>query len=337
MSGRPLRVGLIGLGEVSLMHEAGYSDDPRVKITAVCDIDESLAKSRAEPYNAKYYTDYRDLLKDKDVDVVDVMVPHRMHYRVAKDALLAGKHVLVEKPMATRYRDAIDLVETAQKMGLKFTVAENTRYVKLYQKALSIINEGKLGRVWYVRTFIAGSEVARYSDKNSWVGKKKKGGGIIIDAGVHTFYLLKWAFGGVRILRAYSWHLLKTDAEDNAVVLGNLDNGAAFQSQLSDTAQFPWTERLEVYGEKGVLIGDQLSNPPLKVYSGPMDEEGEAIADVEYDPMGWKVRSIIDEVKDFVSAVLENREPLVNPYDGAYAVKMAEEAYRRLRRLDRVE
>ena len=181
-----------------------------------------------------------------------------------------------------------------------------------------------------------GSEVARYSDKQSWVGKKKTGGGIIIDAGVHSFYLLKWFFGEIKNLRTFYWHTLGTDAEDNAVVLGTLEDGTHFDSQFSDTAQQPWTERLEVYGEKGVLIGDQLSDPPLKVYNGPMDDEGETVQ-VQYDPLGWKIRSVMEEIKDFVGSIVEKREPLVNPNDAAYAVKVAELAYKKSEELNYFE
>ncbi len=324
---RILRVGLIGLGEISLIHEAAYSDDSRVKISAMCDLDGSIAKSRAEQYGARYYTDFSELIENREIDAVDITLPHKFHYRVAKEALLAGKHVLVEKPMAMKYSEATDLISTAKLMDVKFTVAENTRHVDLYQKVIPIIKGNKIGKIWNVRTMIAGSEIARYSDKKSWVGNKKMGGGIVIDAGVHTFYLFKWAFGGVKYLRAYNWHQLGTDAEDNSVVFGRLNNDATFQSQFTDTAQHPWTERLEVYGESGVLIGDQLSNPPLKIYSGPMDENGQAVERIEYDPMGWKIKSIIKGVRDFVSAVIENRAPLVKPNDGAYAVKVAELVY----------
>lgn len=189
MESKILKIGLIGLGEISLIHKAGYNEDSRVKIVAVCDLDESIAKSRAEPYGAKYYTDYGELLKNKEVDAVDITLPHKLHYRAAKEALLAGKHVLVEKPMTLKYSEAIDLIITARSKGVKFTVAENTRFVELYQKAITIIQSNQISKIWNVRTMIAGSEIARYSEKKSWIGRKKMGGGIVIDAGVHFTFL----------------------------------------------------------------------------------------------------------------------------------------------------
>jgi len=336
MSKNVLKIGLMGLGEVSMMHEAGYNEEPRALIVAVCDKVEELAKSRAEPYGAKYYSNCDDLIKDRNVEAVDIMLPHRFHYKYAKKAMLAGKNVLIEKPMAMKYREAVELISTAEATGVILAVAENTRYVELYKKAYQHIEKNRVGKIWLVRTLIAGSEVARYSDRQSWVGKKKAGGGIIIDAGVHSFYLLKWFFGGIKNLMPFYWHILKKDAEDNAVVMGTLESGAHFYSQFSDTAQQPWTERLEIYGEKGVLVGDQLSNPPLKIYNGPMDDEGETIQ-VEYDPLGWKIKSMIEEIKDFVGSVIEKRKPLVNLYDTAYAVKVAELAYKNSEELNNFE
>ncbi len=325
-----VRVGLIGLGEISLIHEAGYQESGAAQLVAFCDVDIERARERAEPYGAKYYDDYEKLLEDEEVETVDIMLPHYLHYKVAKEALLAGKHVVVEKPVTMKYQEAMDLIRTAKSMGLRFFVAENTRYVKAYQEILQVLRSGELGNVYYVRTLIAGSEVARYSDTGSWIRQKSRSGGIVLDAGVHTFYLFRWFFGGIKEIKdAFSWHLLGADAEDNAVIIGELSNGAFFVSQFSDTSELPWTERLEVYSRNGVLLVDQLVNPPAKVYHGTMDEEGRVLG-VEYDPVGWKARSIIEEIKDFVGAIVEKRDSLADPEDAAYAVKDVEEVQSKL-------
>ena len=312
-----VRVGLIGLGEISLIHEAGYQESGAAQLVAFCDVDIERARERAEPYGAKYYDDYEKLLEDEEVETVDIMLPHYLHYKVAKEALLAGKHVVVEKPVTMKYEEAMDLIRTAKFMGLRFFVAENTRYVKAYQEVLRVLQSGELGNVYYVRPLIAGSEVARYSDTGSWIRQKSRSGGIVLDAGVHTFYLFRWFFGGIKEIKdAFSWHLLD-------------EEGAFFVSQFSDTSELPWTERLEVYSRNGVLLVDQLVNPPAKVYHGTMDEEGRVLG-VEYDPVGWKARSIIEEIKDFVGAIVEKRDSLADPEDAAYAVKDVEEVQSKL-------
>jgi predicted dehydrogenase len=328
-------VGIVGLGGISIVHEAGYQEDQRAEIVAVCDIDSQLVNTKAKEYNARGYTDFEYLNKDSAVDIVDIILPHSLHYKAAKNAIENGKNVIVEKPITMTYNEAETLIKASKSKNVKFTVAENTRYVKLYQKVQELIKSDKIGEIWQVRTLIAGSEVARLSEANNWIKKKESGGGIVIDAGVHTFYLYKWLFGGVKSIRSVLWSRIKgTNVEDNAIMFGTLENGAQFHAQLSDTAQSPWTERLEVYGSKGVIIGDQLSNPPLKVYEGPMDDEGQAIEEIEYNPTGWKAISIIEEVKDFVGSVAEDRLPSVDAKDAAYAVKVAELAYARASKIE---
>jgi predicted dehydrogenase len=317
---------MVGLGGVSFMHEAGYQEIPdRAKIVAVCDIDRAEAEGRASPYSAEIFADFEELVKHPEVELVDICLPHHLHYNAAKCALEAGKNVLLEKPMAPTSAEAGSLLELATKTKTRFTVAENTRFVKAYQEAEMILAEGKLGDIWLVRTIVCGSEVARLSNPSSWLTKRETGGGVILDAGVHTFYLMQWLFGGVKDIRAFTWHRVRgPQVEDNAVMIGHLRNGAEFQSQLSDTVMSPWNERLEIHGSLGSMFIDQLNDPPAKYYLGENDYDGTKVEGVDYNPMSWKYMSIVEEVKDMVGSIIEGRPPLVNPSDCLEAVKVVE-------------
>ncbi len=328
MTDQPIRVGLVGLGGISLLHEAGY-DEVRdlARIAAVCDVDAASAHNRAEPHGAKIYTDYHQLIADPDIDMVDITTPHHLHYPIALLALEAGKHVLVEKPMALLAREADQLVRTAQERGLRFTVAENTRHVAAYLATERLLRSGALGDIRLVRTLIAGSEAARIRSHTSWVGNPNERG-VLQDSGSHTYYLLKWLFGGVREVQAFAFRVLpESQVEDDATAIGKLNNGATFVSGQSCIAEAPWTERLEIYGSAGALIVDQLANPVAKYYTGTQDTEGSALPDVAYDPLAWKYLSIVAEINDFVHAVAEDRPPLVDPADGAYAIHVTDAVY----------
>ena len=203
-----VRVGMIGAGGISYMHEAGYSEiDDLCELVAFCDLDEEQARSRAEPHQARAYTAYQDLLADPNVEMVDITVPHHLHYPIALAALEKGKHVLVEKPMAMTAAQAWELIEAAQRMNVCFTVAENTHFVAAYQEAERVLQAGTLGEIRLVRTCIAGSEVERIKDQANWVGNSETQG-VLLDSGVHTFYLLKWLFGGVTDIQAIAYKLL---------------------------------------------------------------------------------------------------------------------------------
>ncbi len=326
MAEKKVRVGLIGLGSISYAHEAGYSEMGEVcEIVALCDINEEEINNRIGMYEgAKGYAHYHDLLANSQVDMVDITVPHVLHYEIAKAALNQGKHVLVEKPITVKSEQGEELIALAEQKGLKFSVAENTHFVTAYLKAEEILKQGILGDIWTVRTLIAGSEVYRIKDPNLWHGKAPFGG-VILDSSVHNFYLFKWLFGGVRDVLGFASKLVpEGEVEDNGLILGHLSNGAEFQLNTSCTFEIPWIERVEIYGSKGGMIIDQLANPVVKYYLGSGDIDGTVVEGVPFDPMAWKFNSMIAEVRDFVMAVIEDRPPRVDSADALYALKAVE-------------
>jgi UDP-N-acetyl-2-amino-2-deoxyglucuronate dehydrogenase len=320
-----IRVGMVGLGGAAYMHEVGYKNSANcAEIVAMCDLNEKIVNKRAKPSGARVFTNYLDLVSDPGIDLVDICVPHAMHFEVALAALEQKKHVFVEKPITVKSEQALVLIKKAKEAGVKLSVAENTRFVKAYLETEKILKEGTLGDIWTVRTLIAGSEVPRIKNPNTWVGKKPYGGAIL-DMGVHTFYLFKWLFGGVHDVQGFSSKIIpEGELEDNAVILGHLANGADIIMNVTCTFETPWTERLEVYGSKAGLIVDHLANPTMRYYKGVMDFKGTDVTEVPYEPTAWKYLSFIEEVKDFAAAVYEDRVPTIDPMDGYYAVKAVE-------------
>ena len=320
-----IRVGIIGLGAISFAHEAGYEEmGDFCEIVAMCDINEQEANLRAAMHGATAYTNYHDLLADSSIDMVDIIVPHVLHYEVAMAAIEKGKHVFVEKPITVNSAQGAQLIVRANEKGVHFSVAENTRFVTAYQKAEQILRAGTLGEIWTVRTLIAGSEVHRIKNPNLWHGKAPYGG-VILDSSVHNFYLFKWLFGGVHDVLGFASRIVpEGEVEDNGLILGHLANGAEFQLNTSCTMEIPWMERVEIYGSQGGLIIDQLVNPVMRYYLGSNDIDGTIIEDVPFEPLGWKFNSMIAEIKDFVNAVVEDRPPLIDPADALYALQAAE-------------
>jgi len=323
---RKLRVGMIGLGSISFVHEAGFSEmGEKCEIVAMCDINAEEVKNRIQMYGCcEGYTDYLDLLGNPNIDLVDITTPHELHYPIAKEALERGKHVLVEKPITVDSGQGAELIELAHHKGLKFSVAENTRFVTAYLKAEEILKQGILGDVWSVRSLIAGSEVYRIINPNLWHGKAPYGG-VILDSAVHNFYLYKWLFGGVRDVLGFASKIVpQGKMEDNGLILGHLANGAEFQLNTSCTFEIPWTERLEIYGSKGGMLIDQLTDPVVKYYLGSNDIDGTTVEGVPFDPLGWKYASMVEEIKDFISAVADDRVPTIDPADALYALQVVE-------------
>lgn len=325
-----LRVAILGAGLIAPNHAAGFQEvSDLAQVVTVCDIDRENAENLAIMFDAQVTSDYREVLEDPRVDMVDILLPHHLHHEVAMQAIKAKKHLLLEKPVAVTYRQSLEICEAAKQAGIHFGVAENTRYIRAYIEADKLLRSAKLGQIIQVRTFLPANERMRLSSGDFWGKKTSFGGGTLIDSGPHTFYLLKWLFGEVKELVAFSSQLyhVESEVEDNADVRGRLACGADFLSSFSFTAEIPHSERLEVYGTKGSLIVDQLVNPPVKFYAEPVDFDGSPVEGPEYDPMGWHYFSIVEEVKDFVQSLFEGRSPEVDPLDCCYAVKVIEKAY----------
>jgi predicted dehydrogenase len=330
MSGERIGVGLIGLGSINRAHTVGYLDSSdKARIVAVCDVNAGAVAERAATLGATGYTDYLALLQDPAVEAVDITLPHHLHYRVARAALEHGKHVLVEKPMAGNAAECLELIEIAKRGNRVFTVAENTRFVTAYMEAEKLIRAGTLGEPRLIRTFIYGTEFERLTANDAWFARKADAlGGVIIDCGAHSFYLLKWFYGEIASVQAFQAIFVPgSEVEDFAVISGTMTNGAIFSCEFTATAEIPWGERCEIYGSKGSLIIDQLSNPPVVHYRGADDFDGVPIASVAFNPKEWKHQSIADEVKDFVAAIAERRPPAIDPLDGYYAIKVVERSY----------
>jgi predicted dehydrogenase len=270
-----------------------------------------------------------DLLDDPGVAAVDLTLPHHAHFAAASAALRAGRHVLVEKPLALTSDECRSLIEQAREAVLTLGVAENTRFVAAYLAVEQLLRSGAIGEPRLVRTLISGSEVTRLRDTTLWKGRKAgSGGGAIFDAGPHSFYLLRWLLGELGTVRAFHHRLIaESEVDDHAVVAGRLCSGALYSTEYTFTAEIPWGERLELYGSEGSVIIDQLARQPALHFAGAGDREGRPLPGVSYNPDGWKVDSIAGGVADFVDAVRDGRAPAVSGEDGLHGVLVAERAY----------
>ena len=149
-----LRVGIVGCGAVAEWHaNNGYSAlSNTVDLAAVCDRREERAQAIAGPFGARMYANLDDMLRDGRIDAVDLCVPHHLHASLALKALEAGRHVLVEKPIATTVVDAERMVEAAAKRNLTLCISENYPFLEPFRRARELIQAGEIGRLVTLRS-----------------------------------------------------------------------------------------------------------------------------------------------------------------------------------------
>ena len=191
-----LRIGIIGCGGIANgKHLPSLKAINRADIVAFCDLIPERAEKAAKEYgtpDAKVYTDYRELLADKSIDVCYVLTPNRSHADITIDALHAGKHVMCEKPMAKSAADARRMVEAAKGTGKKLTIGYQHRQKAASQYVKSVVERGDLGDIYYAKAF-----AIRRRGTPNWgvfLNEYEQGGGPLIDIGTHsldlTLYLM---------------------------------------------------------------------------------------------------------------------------------------------------
>lgn len=331
---RRLGVGIIGLGKVSPPHVQGYCDlTGEARVVAVCDVREPIARAVGAEIGAIACTDYRHLLALPDVDAVVVLLPHLLHHAVALAALEAGKHVTIEKPMAVTESQCSELIAVARQRGRLLSVSENSRFVESYLAARRIIETRALGAVRLVRGFISGSALLELADASEAWKHQRFGFDAVIDAAPHFFYLFRWLFGEVASLQAVSrpWArhngLPHCEVDDGCLVAGTFCSGGHFSIEVALNVEVPWGERLEIYGDEGSFICDQLVNPPALLFRDANDL-GTPVPSVAYAPRTWRSDSIRRGAADFVRAICNGEQPGVSGLDAAYAVHLAQVAHR---------
>ncbi|MDF2540782.1 MAG: oxidoreductase [Herbinix sp.] len=193
---KKLKIGIIGCGGIANgKHMPSLSKLKDVEMVAFCDIIPEKAEHAKEKFgtpDAKVYTDYQELLKDPEIDVVHVCTPNRSHAPISIDSLHAGKHVMCEKPMAKTAADARKMVEAAKETGKKLTIGYQHRHKpeSIYLK--SVIERGDLGDIYFAKAF-----AVRRRGTPNWgvfLNEYEQGGGPLIDIGTHsldvTLYLM---------------------------------------------------------------------------------------------------------------------------------------------------
>lgn len=191
---KKLKIGIIGCGGIAKgKHMPALMKLDEVEMVAFCDIIEERAELAADTYgsdNAKVYTDYKELLKDKSIDVVHVCTPNRSHSFISIDAMEAGKHVMCEKPMAKTYAEAKDMLDASKRTGKKLTIGYQNRQTAQALYSKSVCQSGELGEMYFAR-----AHALRRRAVPTWgvfLNEYEQGGGPLIDIGTHALDMTLW-------------------------------------------------------------------------------------------------------------------------------------------------
>lgn len=332
-----VRIGLIGVGNIARLHALGYTNAPNAEVYAVCDVDEARVQQRAAEWGAqKAYTDYRRLLDDKNVDAVEIITPHHLHAQMGVDALVAGKHVSMQKPMATTMAECDQLIEAVKNSDRMFRTFENFQYYPPLMRAKELLDSGVIGEPRSLRLKIIlgtkeGWEVPY--ERWSWRFDPKRGGGgrIMLDYGSHVFAIAIYFMGNVE--KVFSWishstiqHGWKIDSP--AMVLwkyAGAERYGSFEVVQSDemlvrSNYVPEDEWFEITGSKGFIWVNRctsmlLDSAPVVVYRDGVTTN---YSDLDTE---WST-SFIAGCNEFADCIVEGRQAKLTAEDGKKIVQM---------------
>lgn len=317
-----LQIGIIGAGGITRPHLMGFLEVPGVERIVVADVNEEALREKKRLFaRIETTTDYHEILRDPDIAIVDICLPHFLHHRVAMEAFAAGKDVFCEKPIATRLDDAVEMVTTAERLGRKFYVSLNQMFTPAHRKAKEMIEQGALGKLLMGVWKMMGNEFARMNTREHWKGDiEKAGGGALFDTGMHAAYILLDLFGPARQVSAFARRLLvepDNKGDDNSVAIIEFESGAvAAYAQSYTVRSEPWNEKKYIYGSEGSLrIDDTSSDAPLMYYTNG-NPRGEVVDVERFEPL-WE-RTLVESVVHHMDCYVNDKAPL---YDTALAVE----------------
>ena len=193
-----LHIGIIGLGAIGQRLIKQFTEHPKVKIAAVCDRLESLARETADSLGGiQVYTDYKNLIADQRIDLVYVAVPPKLHHHIVMDVLKAKKHILCEKPLANSLEEAKEMADAAKEANVIHAMNFPLNYEQAATKFAEMISQNYLGKLRRLELTMHFPEWPRLWQKNDWVGGREQGG-FVLEVGVHFIQQTLKLFGEIK-------------------------------------------------------------------------------------------------------------------------------------------
>ena len=329
-----VRVGIIGSAFVSNIHAEALQEVPEAEVLAVCSPNKAHAEAFANRWKIpSFATDYRRLLDRKDIDAVVVGIPNDLHRAVVVAAADAGKHVILEKPLAHTLGDADDIVKACRKRKVLLGYAETICFSPKYVRARRLVEEGAVGTLYMIK------QGEKHSGPHSdwFYDVERSGGGAIMDMGCHGIEWARWMYGKPKVKSVTAHcqrvvHTRRTVAEDNSVVILEFEGGGIAVIEDSWAKPGGMDDSIELHGTEGVIYCDLLRGSSMETYSTrgygyAVEKAGET--------RGWTftvfeeshIYGFPHEMRHFIKCIQNEETPSETGEDGRETLEIIYAAY----------
>jgi len=333
-----ISISLIGCGRISSKHiESVLANKERLRLVTCCDPVIDRAQRRVQEYrtgssgaDAKVYADYREMLKKEKPDICAIATESGYHPRIAIDCLEAGSHVICEKPMALSTHDADAMIAAARRNNKKLAVCFQNRFNAPVQRARAAVEAGRFGKMLHGMIQVRWNRDENYYKQAPWRGTWDLDGGTLMNQCMHGIDLLQWMMGedAVRVQAATRRFLRPIEAEDFGAAIIEFASGAVGIIEGSAVV-YPKNlgETLSLFGEKGTVVVGGLAVNKVKTWrfadaATVGDTEEKVLDPTAKDPPTVYGFGHTALYADFLDALEQNREPLVNGEAGKKALEL---------------
>jgi UDP-N-acetyl-2-amino-2-deoxyglucuronate dehydrogenase len=286
-SEKKFRIALIGCGRISKNHFEAIDQIDGLELVAVCDSDSERAEQAGKQWGVPHYTSYEKMLKESKADIVTIATPSGLHAEQGIEAASAGKHVVMEKPMAISLTGADSLVHACDKAGVQLFVVKQNRLNPPVQLLKSAVDRNRFGRIYMASCTVHWARPQEYYDQAPWRGTWEFDGGAFMNQASHYVDLIQWLMGPVESVMAKTATLARRiETEDSGIAILKFRSGALGSIEVTMLA---YPRNLEgsitILGEKGsAKIGGTAVNKIELWQFAEYDDDDKKVADADTSP-----------------------------------------------------
>lgn len=326
-------IGIIGVGMIANFHAKAIADSVNGKLVGCYNRSRERAKTFADTYQCIAYATLDEMLADPAIDAVAICTPSGAHLEPALAAAAAGKHVIVEKPLEVTPEKCDQIIAACEAANVKLAVTFQSRFHRSSQLMKSAVDAGRFGKITLGDTYVKWFRTQQYYDSGAWRGTwALDGGGALMNQAIHSVDLLLWLMGPVKCVSAMMATMTHERIEVEDIVVANVQfrNGALGVIEATTTA-FPGAlKRVEIAGSQGSAV---LEEEDLTQWT--FAEETDADANIREtmsgqtqsgggaaDPASIGHHGHTKVFNDFIAAIEQDHEPLVNGIEGRCSVEL---------------
>ena len=325
-----LKFALLGCGRIHKKHAQAIKALDSAMLVAVCDTDPVRVQAVAAELNVSGYSNYKDMLENEEIDVVNILTPSGLHAKNTLEVAGYKKHIVVEKPMALTLDDADAMISACDKNGVKLFVVKQNRYNLPVIKLAEAVKQGRFGKLVMGTVRVRWCRPQAYYDQDAWRGTWSMDGGVFTNQASHHIDLLEWLMGDVESVFAKSTtRLVNIEVEDTGVAVLKFRNGAlGIVEATTATRPKDLEGSISIMGENGsVEIAGFAVNEMRHWNFSEKTNESEEMQHCSQNPDDVYGFGHLAYMRDVVDCIINDKKALVDGLEGRRSLELIHAIY----------